>query len=122
MVKGRMVSARIHEKANNMVQTHIFPYVREDDIVRGIRYDRLVIRYANKQCEKYGTHQHHYQMIRARVRLLGRFVTTIKDFNDAIKELSDVYQPRHYDDTVMAVKIVAGFDETARTFSHHYML
>ena len=118
MIKGRTIAAKIHEKANAIVRKYIFPYLREDVIVRGIRYDELIIIYANKQCEKYGTHTHHYRMIRARLRLLGRFLNAIKSINPAIKKFSDVFQPRYYDDTIRAVKIVTGFDENLRTFAH----
>ena len=89
--------------------------MREDVIVRDIRYDELIIIYANKQCEKYGTH---HQMIRARLRLLGRFLHAIQSINPAIKKFSDVFQLRYYDDTIRAVKIVTRFNENLRTFAH----
>lgn len=116
--KGRKVAARLHEKASVDVRKHIFPYLREDEIVRGIRYDELMILYANKQCQKYLSHQHQYQMIRARIRLLGRFVHAIKKINGHIKQFADVFQPRYYDATIAAVKVVAEFNEDKRIFEH----
>lgn len=94
------------------------PYMREDSVVRGIRYDKLIILYANKQCEKYGLHQHHYQMIRARIRLLGRFLMAMKEWNSAIKNFTDVYKPDNYEDTIEAVRVVAGFDKSTRLYAH----
>ncbi|XP_043267677.1 uncharacterized protein [Venturia canescens] len=118
MVCGRKVIARLHEKANHLVRRYIFPYLREDSVVRGIRYDELMILYANKQCEKYGSHQHHFQMIRARLRLLGRFLAEMKNINPGIKNFADVFIPRNYDATVDAVKKVAEFNEEERRFAH----
>ncbi|XP_029053550.2 uncharacterized protein LOC114881076 [Osmia bicornis bicornis] len=92
--------------------------MREDEVVRVIRYDELIILYANKQCQKYGTHQHHYQMIRVRLRLLGRFLNSIKEIDSRIENFADVFQPRYYDATIDTVRIVAGFDQNKRTFEH----
>ncbi|KAG5309974.1 MOS1T transposase, partial [Pseudoatta argentina] len=44
-----------------------------NNITRIIRYDEILIIYANQMCEKYRS-QHHHNMIRARLRLLGRFL------------------------------------------------
>lgn len=118
MVKGRKVSARVHERASDLVRTHLYPYMREDNIVRGIRYDKLITLFSNKQCDVYSAHPHMYQMVRARVRLLGRFVQAIKERNNNIKEFADVFQPRNYDDALHAVRIVAAFNSTTRTFAH----
>ncbi|XP_076545900.1 uncharacterized protein LOC143305600 [Osmia lignaria lignaria] len=74
--------------------------MREDEVVRVIRYVELIILYANKQCQKYGTHQHHYQMIRTRLRLLGRFLNSIKEIDSRIENFADVFQPRYYDATI----------------------
>lgn len=115
---GKKATARIHEKANVLVRKWIFPYLREDSIVRGIRYDELMILYANKECDKYGAHQHHYPMVRARLRLLGRFFEAIRKIKPAMKVFEDVYMPRHYDSAIEAVRVVANFDEETRTFEH----
>lgn len=57
-------------------------------------------------------------MIRARVRLLGRFLLTMKNIDNEIKELSDVFQPRNYKNSIKAVRIVAEFNETTRLYAH----
>lgn len=118
LVQGKKIAARVHERASVDVRRHVFPYLREDDIVRGVRYDELIIVFANKQCEKYGTYQHLYKMIRARVRLLGRFLHTVKQIENRISNFADVYQPRYYDCTIEAVKIVAGFIPDKKIFEH----
>ncbi|XP_074109338.1 uncharacterized protein LOC141534098 [Cotesia typhae] len=104
LVKGKKVSARLHERANADVRKHIFPYLREDEVVRSIRYDELLIVFANKQCEQYGTNQHLFQMVRARLRLLGRLLIAIKSLNPRITSFTDIFQPRHYDFLIEAVK------------------
>lgn len=118
LVKGKKIAGRVHERANADVRKHVFPYLREDEVVRSIRYDELVILFANKQCEKYGTHQHLYQMIRARLRLIGRFLVAIKQINNRIETCMDVFQPRNYDSVLDAVRKVAIFLPETKTFQH----
>lgn len=52
-VLGRKVEGRIHESANSILRNIVFPVLREDDVVRSIRYDELLIAYGNKLCIKY---------------------------------------------------------------------
>ncbi|CAD6214274.1 GSCOCG00011147001-RA-CDS, partial [Cotesia congregata] len=118
LVKGKKVSARLHERANADVRKHIFPYLREDEVVRSIRYDELLIVFANKQCEQYGTNQHLYQMVRSRLRLLGRLLVAIKSLNSHITSFTHIFQPRHYDFLIEAVKKVAVFLPETKTFLH----
>lgn len=100
---------RIHECASETVRKVLFPVLKEDDVTRCIRYDKLLITYANKLCIKY-SHQHQQDMIRARLRLLGRFLITVKEYNSNITEFSVIYNPSVYDDCLKAVNKVADFD------------
>lgn len=70
--------------------------MREDEVTRVIRYDELLILYANKLCIKYKS-QHHHDMIRARLRLLGRFFLAVKDINTNIENFESIYDPKVYD-------------------------
>ncbi|XP_071652942.1 uncharacterized protein [Temnothorax longispinosus] len=108
-ILGRAVMGMIHECASETVRKVLFPVLREDDVTRCIRYDKLLITYANKLCIKY-SHQHQQDMIRARLRLLGRFLITLKEINPNIKEFSDIYDPTIYDDCLKTVNKVADFD------------
>jgi len=50
----------------------IFLVMRDDEITRITRSDKVLILYANKMCIKYKS-EHYHDMIRARLRLLGHF-------------------------------------------------
>ncbi|XP_039302367.1 uncharacterized protein LOC120359603 isoform X2 [Solenopsis invicta] len=114
-ILGRAVMGRIHECASETVRKFLFPVLREDDVTRCIRYDKLLITYANKLCIKY-THQHQQDMIRARLRLLGRFLIAIKEYNSIVTEFSDIYNPAVYDDCLKAVNKVADFNCITKKF------
>lgn len=108
-VLGRLITGRIHEAANPMLTKVVFPVLREDHITRLIRYDELLIKYANKLCNKYKL-QHQHDMIRSRLRLLGRFLSALKAINPNIDDFASLYSPRYYDDIIKAVNKVASFD------------
>lgn len=116
MIQSKQVMSRISSIASNVVRKHLFPSLREDDVVRIVRYDKLVILYSNKMCEKY-RHYRHHDMIRARIRLLGRFLITIKNMNSEISDFSSVFQPRNCNDTLKAVHEVAGYNKNTNFYS-----
>ncbi|XP_036150600.1 GATA zinc finger domain-containing protein 14-like [Monomorium pharaonis] len=115
-VLGRKVQGRIHESANSILRNVVFPILREDDIIRLIRYDELLITYGNKLCIKY-KHQHQQDMIRARLRLLGRFLKAIKKINKNVTDFFSIYHPSIYDDCITAVNQVAGYNTSTKVYA-----
>lgn len=115
LVLGRKVQARIHNKASDVVKNVIFPILRDDDVSRVIRYDELVILRANKLCRKFRNQRHH-DMIRAELRLLGRYLISMRKFNSNITDFASIYHPRHYDSCILAVKDVAQFNSENNKF------
>lgn len=114
-VMGKKILKRIHPEASNVLKNQVFPVLREDDIVRNIRYDRLIILYGNKMCNKYRW-QHQQDMIRANLRLLGRFLIILKEKTNNILEFADLYDPTNYDVAVSSINVVAGFDDVRNTY------
>ncbi|XP_050516432.1 uncharacterized protein LOC126891296 [Diabrotica virgifera virgifera] len=110
MIESKRVIGRIHAKASKRVRNELFPPLREDGVVRIIRYDELVIIYANKMEEKY-KNSRHFEMIRQRIRLVGRFLTRMRSINQDITDLTSVYDPKYIDDTRIAINAEAGLDE-----------
>lgn len=115
-ILGRAILGRIHSTASRKLRSVIFPVIREDDVCRVIRYDNLIILYGNKLCVKYKL-QHQYDMIRAHLRLLGRFLLAIKEINKNITDFESIYHPQFYDDVISAVNKVAGLDNDLGVYS-----
>ncbi|KYN06057.1 hypothetical protein ALC62_03000 [Cyphomyrmex costatus] len=115
MVMGRRITCRLHPKVNETVKKMIFPVMREDDVTRIIRYDEILITYANQMYEKYRS-QHHHDMIRARLRLLGRFLLALKDINKNVENFDSIYRPKLYDDCIHAINIVARYNSEERVY------
>lgn len=114
-VLGRKMSGRIHTEASSILRNKIFPILRDDEVTRIIRYDNLIILYANKMSIKYRA-QYQEDMIRARLRLLGRFLIALKKIQPAITDFSSLYNPRFYDDCISAVRIIARYNVENNTF------
>lgn len=115
LVFGRKILGRIHADACKLLREVIFPVMREDEVVRLIRYDALVILYGNKLCSLYGTQQHQHDLVRSQLRLLGRFLSAVRRINKEVSDLASVFQPKFYNDTIVAINHISAFDpETGR--------
>ena len=74
MVLSRRLSRKLHPSASNTLNV-VFSHLRDgDDVTEIIRWDPVVISYGNKLCLKLKS-PHNYPEIRAKLRLLGRFLT-----------------------------------------------
>jgi len=119
-ILGRTVACRIHYSANTPLRRVVFPVMREDSITQIIRYDELLICYANKMCLKYRL-QHQHDMIRARLRLLGRFIIVLRDLDNSIVDFSSIYNPTKYEQCIKAVNKLAQFDEKTWTYKTSFI-
>ncbi|KAL6258235.1 hypothetical protein P5V15_010165 [Pogonomyrmex californicus] len=115
MVLGRTIVTRTHEVANKILKTVVFPVLRDDEITRAIIYDQLIILYGNKLCLKYRL-QHQHDMIRSRLRLLGRYLVTLRTKSENISDFASLYDPKFYDVAIAAVNSIAGFDENKNIY------
>lgn len=115
MTLGKKFIGRIHPIANETLRRIVFPVMRDDSVTRSIRYDELLILYGNKLCIKYKT-QHQHDLIRARLRVLGRFLLALREINNSIKDFQSLYQPKIYDDCISAMNMVAGYDEKKQLY------
>ncbi|XP_037813667.1 uncharacterized protein LOC119604853 isoform X2 [Lucilia sericata] len=115
LIAGRRLTQYIHEGANEILKTKIFPILRDDKITRVIRYDDLIIKFGNKLAEKYTlTHQH--DMVRSHLRLLGRFKIAINEFCPDINELKQIFKPQFFDACIKALRKVANWDNSLMWF------
>jgi hypothetical protein len=85
LVMSRKLDIEINEKkACDVLQQQVFPVLRLDDISAIIRNDEFLISYGNKICAKCRS-PHLHKMIRARLRLLGRFLLGIRKLQNVCK-------------------------------------
>ncbi|KAF5275540.1 hypothetical protein FQR65_LT16598 [Abscondita terminalis] len=115
MVASKRIFGKIHHKASEVLKEKVFPILREDEITNTIRFDELIILYGNKMCQKYRS-GHHHNMIRARMRLLGRMMLAIKSECKYAVFLSDVLSPKMYDIVIKSVNTVAGLDKNSLNY------
>ncbi|XP_059223940.1 uncharacterized protein LOC131997276 [Stomoxys calcitrans] len=106
LIEGRQLTQYIHPAASDLLKLEIFPVLNNDNLVKEIRYDELIIKFGNKLAEKL-VPQHQHDQVRANMRLLGRFVIEMKKISPDVKELKDIYKPYLYDNAVLALRNTA---------------
>ncbi|KAG5861928.1 hypothetical protein JTB14_006966 [Gonioctena quinquepunctata] len=82
----------VYENASERLVELILAHCREDEVAEEIMYDDLCIKFGNKLCKKYRGQQHS-NMIRTRLRELGKFIMEVKKMDGGIKNLSDILVP-----------------------------
>lgn len=61
--------------------------------------------------------KHQHDMIRARLRLLERFLLTLKKINNDIENFhQSIYHPKHYDHWISAVNIIADYNNEEKPY------
>ncbi|KAK0157244.1 hypothetical protein PV328_011705 [Microctonus aethiopoides] len=115
LTKSRKISNRIHKSACQILRERVFPTMRDDNITKSIRYDELAIEFGNKLCSKYRD-PHFYDMIRQKLRQIGRLFVELKTENDRIDDLFSVFIPENYDVCVTVIRRLAGLNESETSF------
>ncbi|XP_066603897.1 MATH and LRR domain-containing protein PFE0570w-like [Prorops nasuta] len=114
-ILGRSIMCQIHHTANFSLKRIVFPVMREDAVTKRIRNDELIIAYGNKMCIKYRL-PHQHDMIRARMRLLGRYLITLSEVDNSIVDFSSIYHPNRFDNSILAVHKLAEYEEDTCTY------
>lgn len=96
LIKSRALVCNIHIKANDTLKYNVFPVMKDDAVTNIIRYDRLLIIYGNTLCQKYRD-PHHFDMIRSRLRLMGRFLINLKSKTNAVTDFHSLYYSKNVD-------------------------
>lgn len=112
---GRRMTGYIHECANNTLRQIVFPVLRDDKVTRCIKYDELIIQFGNKLCDKY-TLNHQHDMIRAQLRLLGRFKLELLSTDNSLVHFKDMFKPQHFNKAIDCLRRVAQWDTNIMWF------
>ncbi|KAK0178566.1 hypothetical protein PV327_007444 [Microctonus hyperodae] len=113
---SRAVSGHIHKNSNQKLRK-IFSVMRDDDVTRVLRYDALLIAFGNELCDKY-TKQQQHDMIRSRLRDLGKLILKVHENQDNEKyiyDFSSLIDPQMHKYTLTAIKEINGADSDNRS-------
>ncbi|KAK0073056.1 hypothetical protein PV326_013836 [Microctonus aethiopoides] len=115
-ILSRAAAGHIHGNSSQKLRK-LFSVMRDDNVSRIIRYDTLLISFGNELCEKY-TKQQQHDMIRSRLRDLGKLLLTIQENQDIeinIHGFSSLIDPQMYKYVLEAVKKIVGANSDNRT-------
>ncbi|XP_051173700.1 uncharacterized protein LOC127289663 [Leptopilina boulardi] len=116
LVFSRRIIGRVHEECNHTLAKYIFPRMKEDNVVRKIRYDRLIALYGNTLCDRYRTSAHHQPFIRSQLRIIGRFLLEVDKLLNRSISFEEVMDPEHYRVVAVAVENVAVLTENKKYY------
>lgn len=111
---GKGIEGRIHDNASERLEK-IFRGFRDDNAVRKIRFDWLVIVYGNKLSSIYKKPKLE-QMIRYRIRLTSRILDASQKIEPDLTEFVKLYHPKHIDTVIQAIRNVARLDDDRNVF------
>ncbi|KAK4875803.1 hypothetical protein RN001_012225 [Aquatica leii] len=112
---SRAFLSNVHPMASEILKTKIFPVMRDDEFVNVVRYDQLAISFGNFMCSKYVS-QHHHDMIRSRLRFIGRLLITAKTLDQTVKDFANLLTPSKFDVVVEAIKRIGGINEDSTSY------
>lgn len=110
-IMSRKIQGDVGIQAGTILRNEVFPLLRDDEVTNVIRYDSIILLYGNQLCLKY-RQKHLQKMIRAKLRLLGRFLIEARKMNSSVKNLEDVFEPIRFTNVVAAVNNVAELDDS----------
>lgn len=115
LVLGRMVEGRVHEDACDTLKNDVFPHMTEDDVVRTIKFDWLIITYGNSLCDS-NPEEFQYDGISAKLRLAGRLLSILKSINPDITDFESLYRPKFFNSVIQAIRTVGQFDPVKKHY------
>lgn len=113
-VLSKTVEARYSVKANDGLRK-MFDSMQEDDTLRLIKFDWLLIEFGNRICSKYNRH-YNKGMKSNQLRSAGRILTAMKNISSEVFDFASIYQTKLFDSVVDAIKVVNKFDPITNEF------
>lgn len=95
---GRKMTPNCHAVTGNRMRHEILNRMRQDKVVRAIKYDELVMTYGNQRCSHL-REQHHKENICVQLRRLGRLKVAL-----GVKNFSDMLIPAKSESVVAAIE------------------
>lgn len=111
---ARVVEGRLHVEAVGDLHK-VLATAHEDEDMLVVRFDWIVIMYGNDLCFNLSpTFQH--QNIRTHIRNAGKLLIAARTICSDITDFASLYHVKHCNAVVGAIRTIAGFDSTSKTF------
>lgn len=111
---SRGVEGRIHHEASDDLR-EIFKMIREDESIRMIRFDWLVIHFGNDMCLNYSPiYQHGYTC--SKIRDAARILSAAKSISPKITDLESFFQLEHCNTAIETIRKITRFDIKTKEF------
>lgn len=116
LVLSRMVEGRVDARASDRLAFEIFTRMREDDIVRLVRHDWLIIIYGNDLSIRYHAVSQ-LGMIRSKVKMAGRIFYGVRAQCPFVTDFASTFRPKCYNAMLAVIKSDIGrFDPASNEY------
>ncbi|XP_037025625.1 uncharacterized protein LOC119067003 [Bradysia coprophila] len=111
---GRAVEGRVHSNASDDL-VDVFSSFTENENIRYIRHDWLVVCYGNDLCLN---HSPHYQQgyIRGKLTAAGKVLRASKSISTELTDMSSLFHVKHCNTVVEAIRSMGKFDHKTKKF------
>ncbi len=111
---GRAIENRLHHNASEELVC-IFAKFRENEIIRNVRFDWLLICYGNELCLNYSPH---YQegYICNKIRAAAKLLCAAKSISSELSDLSSLFHVKNCNTVIDAIRFMAKFDRQTKLF------
>lgn len=111
---GRAIEGRLHAEASKEL-VEVFVRLRENENIRCIRFDWIVIHYGNDLCLNHSLdYQHGY--ICGKLRAAGKVLRESKSISSEITDMSSIFNVKHCNTIVEAIRNMGKFDYNTKRF------
>ncbi|XP_043288271.1 uncharacterized protein [Venturia canescens] len=115
LLEAKRVAAQVHEQASVKMRRDILPRLAEDEIGNTAKFDKLIVLYGNDMGTRY-KRQYLESMVRSQLRLLSRFLITIKGLDKNITDMASVFDPKYYKQLIKAMEIMGQLDPSTTIY------
>lgn len=111
---GRAIEGRLHSEASQDL-VELFARLRENESIRRIRFDWLVVCYGNDLCLNHSAHYQH-QYICGKLRASGKVLLESMSISTEITDMSSFFHVKNCNTIIEAIRIMGKFDHQTKRF------
>lgn len=113
--KSRQIEARVHAEACNVLVDKVFPSMHQTDASLSIRFDWIIITYANVLCFNLSPHDQ-LLTVKKYLREAGHLLIAVRSICTEVSDFASLYNAKYCNAVITAIHIVAKYDDNLKAF------
>lgn len=114
--KSRRIEARVHVEACSELVDIVFPSLRQTEAALSIRFDWIIIIFANNLCFNFSPHDQ-LSVAQKHLREAGHLLIAARSITSEISDFASMYNVKHCNVVISAIRVIAKYDDKLKKFS-----